>query len=203
MQPSIPSAVARWLQSTDDSWKSCERADWFVYVACLRGRPVRDVARALARNMPPVVGPAELQVVTEPLRELLAACASGQRPSVSVEEAIRRVVRPRLLEWNIARQYHGSVVPLGIPASATPAEEPLRRSATAALRLWNVVDSGDASDEAWPALALVAQFIVFERAGCDRSPLYNHADHEASARELELHRALCDALRAELAAVAG
>ena len=188
MDASIPESVRRWMRSTDDPWNACKRADWFVYVARHQGCPVRHIAQALARHMPPILGPAELRALTEPLRELAAACASGERPDQALEETIRLEVRPRIVDWNVARQFHGPSVPEGIPRRATAAEEPVRQSANATLRLWKVLESDDASEE-WPVLVLVAQYIVSCRSGSNA--LYNHVDAEGD-------QGLCDALRAEL-----
>ena len=189
------------MRSIDDPWTACERADWFIYVARRRGCLARHVVQALARHMPPVRGPSELREMVEPLRELIARCASGERPSLALQQQIRNGVRPRLTDWNVARQYHGTSVPEGISARATPSEEPLRASANAALRLRKALDDGT-GEEPWVALVLVAQHIVFDRAGGGRSPLYNHVEADAlPAREVEAHRHLCDALRAELSAI--
>lgn len=193
MDASIPESVRQWMRSTDDPWNTCERADWFVYVAHHQGYPVRHIAQALARHLPPIPDPAELRDLTEPLRELAAACASGERPRAVLEETIRLEVRPRIVDWNVARQFHGPSVPESIPRRATVAEEPVRASANATLRIWRVLESDDAGEKAWPGLVLVAQYLMFCRTG--QAPLYNHVEADAA---FTTDRGLCDALRVEL-----
>jgi hypothetical protein len=115
---------------------------------------------------------------------------------------IRVNVRPRVIDWNVARQYHGTSAAAGIPRRATLSEEPVRASANAAFRLRKALDG--TGDEPWALLVLVAQYIVFERVGGGGTPLYNHAETEAvSTREAEAHRSVCGALRAELSALRG
>jgi hypothetical protein len=200
----VPESVQRWLHSTDDPWSSCERADWFIFVARDRECSVRSVVRALARNMPPIRDAADLEELTEPLRELIAACASAGAPSAALEETIRATLQPRITDWNIAHQYPSIRQPLpeGV-RRATPAEEPVRASANAALRLWRALKPNAESERVWPPLALVAQHIVFERASSSRNPLYNLIDFDAaSERERDVHREICEALRSELLAPA-
>src|SRR5438067_4804325 len=103
---SIPDAVLRWMRSERDPWANCARADWFIYVARHHGYSIRHVVQALARNLPTLQEHEPREMVL-PLRELVARCAAGERPSSTLEEQIRRDVRPRLVDWNIARQYHG------------------------------------------------------------------------------------------------
>lgn len=199
MHTSAPEPVKRWMRSVEDPWLACERADWFLYVARDRSCLVRDVAQALARRMPPLDVPPELRELDGPLRELLLACTSGEAASPALDRKIRAIVRPRLVDWNIARQFHGPVVPEGIPERATPREEPVRGWANAVLRLQKSLELDSTSDEPWAVLGLVAQYIVFERAGSSLTPLHNHVEIELRpAREAEAHRHLCDALRADL-----
>ncbi len=201
MDRSIPEPVRQWMLSVDDPWKACERADWFIHVARHRGCTPRHVVQALARNMPPLRAPPDLRAMTEAIRELIAQCASGEHPSSALEARLRVEVRPRLTGWNVARQYHGQSVPEGIPRPATASEEPVRTSANAALRLRKALDVDGSGDDVWAPLVLVAHYIVFERAGSGRNPLYNHVEAAPlSTSEAETHRHLCDALRAELSA---
>jgi hypothetical protein len=204
MDTSAPEPLKQWIRSVEDPWDACERADWFIYVARNRGCAARHVVRALARNMPPLQGPPKLGEMSEPLRELIAACASGEPPSPALEAQIKANVRPRLIDWNVALQYHGPSVPEGVPRRATPSEEPVRAWANAALRLQKGLDLDATKDEPWVVLVLVAQYIVFDRAGSGLNPLHNHVEADArSTREVEAHRQVCDALRTELSTMGG
>lgn len=198
----MPEAVRQWMSSATDPWRACERADWFIYVSHHHGYPARHLVQALARNMPPFQGPPELGQMIGPLRELIAECSVGNELSPALEEQIRSSVRPQLIDWNVARQSHGMSTPDGIPRRASTSEEPVRAWANAALRLRKALGADATNDESWADLVLVAQYIVFERAGSGRSPLYNHVNAQArSPREVETHRHLCDSLRAELSAL--
>jgi hypothetical protein len=176
MDPLAPERVSQWIRSVEDPWNACERADWFIYVARHHGCRVPHVVQALARNVPPIQGPTDLRDMIEPLRELIAACASGERPSPALDEQLRTKVRPRVIDWNVARQYQGPSAPEGIPARAAPSEEAARASANAALRLRKALDLDGTSDEPWAVLALVALYIAFDRGGSGRNPLHNHVE---------------------------
>lgn len=187
MSASPPEPVKNWMRTVADPWMACERADWFIYVAHHQGCSLRSVVRALARNMPPLQSSADLHDLTEVLCALNAVFATGALPDAAMEEQLRVRVRPRLVDWNVALQYeYAAEVPDGIPPRATPAEEPVRQWGNAALRLRDALELDGTSIESWTVLTLVAQFIVFVRAGrCERA-LAN--------------RELCNALRTELTA---
>jgi hypothetical protein len=199
-----PSVIRRWKATASDPWRSCERADWLVYLASDNRIDAPRLIRAMACSISDFNAPSEYEELAATVRLLVSRHATGS--AAPPQRLVARLVE-QVREWNRGAQQVVERAVLGeqwaggpVIPPPPPSVEPLRRVANIALKLDQAATLAMPADEpSYELLALVALHLVHLKLGRGQ-PLYNHIEMEdLPDPHRAAHRLICDELRSALA----
>lgn len=200
---SLPRAFYRWWLTTSRPWENCDRLDWLVLLASLKGYNAPQLIAALAKMLRRTRVPQEFALMNEVAEEVRVAYASGHMLSHDLRSRFHDHVMKQAMEWNMHTQspFYGfpeSLPPENLCPPCPDAAKELWETAHALSWLTDASDAFSAGDQRWPwPVALASLSLLF--VGRGGSALYNYVHMKSLPPELAAaSQQACTVFRASL-----